>query len=248
MENLSTFQIAAMIVLFAFLPVLLIVAMISSSSYKNKNVATLIAQTGWKHTLIEKGTVERRFSSTTDGIDWTLEFRISRSDSQHSPAQLMYPKILEWHTSSVKLPEGAVYVITIPVMERDVMEREFMELAYQVMLAEVDVWLSEDLSPYQTGSFNFQSRYTVMATSEDDARQVVAAAEKPLLDWPETHPSRLINAPTPTLWVDSNGITIRINLQALGVKTRDHKTENPFIERVHAIVRLGVETATRLRN
>jgi len=240
MDNLSTFQKVALIFIFGFLPVLLIWATAYSFWYKNRNVSNLIAQSGWKHQLIRKGTVERRFSSTANGIDWTIDFRISRGDSE---LQLSYPTILEWHTSTVKLFRGAVVVIPVPMVDR-----EAMELAYKVMLRELDVWLSENLSQYHIGSIDFQSRYMVMAETEECAQQVIDAAENTLLQWPEREVSRLVEIPIPVLMADTNGISIRINLHRLGVPSNVQKLDDPFIHRIFAIVRLGVETAARIRD
>ena len=243
MEGLSAFQSVAVVIFFGVFPVLLIGAMIYSLWYKDRNVSTLIAQSGWKHEKIKKGAVERRFCSTTNGIDWTMEFKISQSDSKNKPAQINYPTILEWHTSAVKLPAGSAVIVTTPIVDR-----EAMGITYRMMLEEVDVWLGSDLSPYHLGSINFQSRFTVMAETEENARQVVDAAESPLLQWPEWEISRLVAVPTPVLMADTGGITIRIGLHRLSVPSNVQKLDNPFTHRVFAVVQLGVMVATRMRN
>lgn len=204
------------------------------------NVAAIVARTGWKHELVKLGTVDRRLSSTTNGIAWTMEFKVAESQSESSQRDL--PKILEWHTSDVKHPRGTVVIITTPQTDRD-----GVTLTYASMLSELDIWLSGDLSPHQAGSINFQGRYTVMADVEEAARQIVRAAEGPLLEWPEWEISRLVPVPTPVLIADVNGISIRIALHTLDVPSNVHKMKNPYVERVLALARLGVEVAAGLR-
>jgi hypothetical protein len=221
--------------------VLVLWALIYNLRYKEKNVATILARSGWKHELVRKGTVERRFSSVTDGIHWTMEFKVPESKSDS--AQLELPTILEWRTSDARLASGMVVITTIPGGDR-----EGMNISYQIMLGELDIWLSSDLSPHQIGSIEFQGRYTVMADSEERAWQVVKAAEKPLLQWPEWEVSRLVPVPTPVLMADRNGITIRIALDRLGVPSNRQKLKNPYVDRVFAVVRLGVDIAAGLRD
>jgi hypothetical protein len=208
---------------------------------QENNIAAIVARTGWKHELVKLGAVDRRLSSTTNGIAWTLEFKVAESQSDSSQRDL--PKILEWRTSNVRLPKGMVVIITTPQTDRD-----SVTITYTSMLSELDVWLSGDLSPYQVGSINFQGRYTIMSDVEETARQLVRAAEGLLLEWPEWEISRLVPVPTPVLIADVNGISLRIALHTLDVPSNVHKMKNPYVERVLALVQLGVKVAAALRD
>ncbi len=257
MDDLSTFQIVAPVLIFIGLLLLIIWWILYAFQYHKNNVAELIARSGWKHELVKSGTVERRFSSNTDGIGWTIEFKIP--ESKRDSAQLALPSILEWRTSDAKLARGIVVVITIPPTGHKSMnylpkegstDGENTDYDYSIMLNDLDIWLSDDLAPQQIGSIEFQGRYTVMADTRESAQQVLNAAENLLLQWPEWGRRDLLFIPAPVLIADTNGISVRISLNGLGLQSRVHKEkeEKPFLKRVFAIVQLGVQTVTGLHD
>jgi hypothetical protein len=247
--------IAFLIIIGVFL--LIIWWILYAFQYHKNNVTELITRSGWKHELVKSGTVERRFSGSAHGIDWVMEFKIP--ESRRDSGQLALPSILEWRTSTVKLARGIVVIITIPPTGGDGMkylpedvhtDGENTDYTYSIMLNDLDIWLSDDLVHQQIGSIEFQGRYTVMADTRESAQQVLNAAENLLLQWPEWGRRDLLFIPAPVLIADTNGISVRISLHGLGLKSRVHKEteKKPFLKRVFAITRLGVEIAAGIRD
>ena len=246
MPDLNPFQITVLILGFVVLPVLAIWATIAAFKQQKNNMDDLVAHIGWKREPINSNTIQKRFSSSANGIDWILDFGIP--EYQEETLQLLIPTLLAWHTSSVKLASGRV---VIALMYPDF--SDCIDLYYQIWLParlkELDIKIDDGLSPQQVEPPVMQDLFSVLADSKENAQIVLDSAKKQLMRWPMWD-GRDAYIPKPVILADTEGISVRVPLQLLDLKTysRTENGNNPFFERILKIVQIGVETAAGIRD
>lgn len=246
MPDLNPFQITVLTVGFVIFPIFAIWAMISAFKQQRSNTDELIAHVGWKREPIDSDTIQKRFSSSTNGVNWILDFGIP--EYQRESLQLLLPTLLIWRTSDVKLTSGKVI---IAVTSPDLIDSPelYNQIWLPARLKEVDIKIDDGISPQLVNPANMQDVFTVLADSKENAQRVLDSAKNQLLQWPMWD-GRNAYIPKPVILADTGEISVRVPLQLLDLKTysRTEDNDNLFFKRIFQIVQLGVETATGIRD